>query len=95
MKGSPSSTCSLNSENPYATISDAQACKHSESSYVEMKSPGHQERVTHCCPAAAAAIATTTTTRNIYDMGTSPGGACIYTARKISENQKMYSELST
>ncbi|KAI4830768.1 hypothetical protein KUCAC02_002381, partial [Chaenocephalus aceratus] len=37
MKGSLSSTCSLNSENPYATINDAPgACKHSESSYVEM-----------------------------------------------------------
>ena len=75
MKGSLSSTCSLNSENPYATINDPPAlCKHSESSYVEMKSPAHNEHVTHSC---SAAIITTTTTnvpaKNVYDMGTSGG----------------------
>ncbi|KAG7257731.1 hypothetical protein CRUP_031998 [Coryphaenoides rupestris] len=40
------SSCSLNSENPYATIRDppaGPACKHTESSYVEMKSPAHRE----------------------------------------------------
>lgn len=78
MKGSLSSTCSLNSENPYATINDppALACKHLESSYVEMKSPGHHEHMTHCCSAAAIITTTTTTTastaatKNVYDMGT-------------------------
>lgn len=68
MKGSLSSTCSLNSENPYATINDPPAlCKHSESSYVEMKSPVHREHVTHGC---SAAIVTTTPAKNVYDMGT-------------------------
>uniref|UniRef100_A0A3B3WUD0 EGF-like domain-containing protein n=1 Tax=Poecilia mexicana TaxID=48701 RepID=A0A3B3WUD0_9TELE len=53
MKGSLSSTCSLNSENPYATINDQPAlCKHAESSYVEMKSPVHHEHATRCCSAA-------------------------------------------
>ncbi|XP_032366624.1 multiple epidermal growth factor-like domains protein 11, partial [Etheostoma spectabile] len=71
MKGSLSSTCSINSENPYATINDAPAaCKHSESSYVEMKSPAHHEHMAHCC--SAAIITTTTTTsapaKNVYDM---------------------------
>ena len=78
MKGSLSSTCSLNSENPYATINDppAMACKHLESSYVEMKSPAHHEHLTHCCSAAAIITTTTTTTastaatKNVYDMGT-------------------------
>ncbi|MEQ2218334.1 hypothetical protein XENOCAPTIV_001753 [Xenoophorus captivus] len=78
MKGSLSSTCSLNSENPYATINDHPAlCKHSESSYVEMKSPVHQEHVTHCC--SAAIISTTSSSnipiKNIYDMGTFGGTA--------------------
>ncbi|KAF3833079.1 hypothetical protein F7725_026744 [Dissostichus mawsoni] len=71
MKGSLSSTCSLNSENPYATINDAPgAYKHSESSYVEMKSPVHHEHMTHCCPAAIITTATSTTlpSKNIYDM---------------------------
>ncbi|KAK5935818.1 hypothetical protein CgunFtcFv8_021138 [Champsocephalus gunnari] len=71
MKGSLSSTCSLNSENPYATINDAPgACKHSESSYVEMKSPVHHEHMTHCCPATIITTATSTTlpSKNIYDM---------------------------
>ncbi|MEQ2225380.1 hypothetical protein ILYODFUR_016823 [Ilyodon furcidens] len=84
MKGSLSSTCSLNSENPYATINDHPAlCKHSESSYVEMKSPVHQEHVTHCC--SAAIISTTSSSnmpiKNIYDMeptvSTVPGAALL------------------
>ncbi|CAF88470.1 unnamed protein product, partial [Tetraodon nigroviridis] len=58
-KGSLSSTCSLNSENPYATINDPPAlCKHSESSYVEMKSPARHEQL----PTAAAPG------RNVYDV---------------------------
>lgn len=73
MKGSLSSTCSLNSENPYATINDPPglACKHSESSYVEMKSPAHHEHLTHCCSAAIITTSTTTTVpaKNIYDIG--------------------------
>lgn len=68
MKGSLSSTCSLSSENPYATINDPPAhCKHSESSYVEMKSPAHREHATLCCSAPIAATATTA--KNVYDMG--------------------------
>uniref|UniRef100_A0A3Q4H4Y9 Multiple EGF like domains 11 n=1 Tax=Neolamprologus brichardi TaxID=32507 RepID=A0A3Q4H4Y9_NEOBR len=52
VKSSLSSTCSLNSENPYATITDNPSlCKHSESSYVEMKSPAHHEHATHGCSA--------------------------------------------
>lgn len=74
MKGSLSSTCSLNSENPYATINDPPGlCKHSESSYVEMKSPARHEHVSHCCSAAiitSAAATTTAPTKNVYDMGT-------------------------
>lgn len=63
-KGSLSSTCSLNSENPYATINDPPGMsKHSESSYVEMKSPAHRDHVTPCCPAGA------TPSRNVYDVG--------------------------
>lgn len=71
MKGSLSSTCSLSSENPYATINDPPAhCKHSESSYVEMKSPTHHEHTTLCCSAPiAASAAATTTAKNVYDMG--------------------------
>lgn len=80
MKGSLSSTCSLNSENPYATINDPPGlCKHSESSYVEMKSPAHHEHMTHCCSAAIVTTTTTTTApaKNVYDMGTfrARGGA--------------------
>nr|XP_019969151.1 PREDICTED: multiple epidermal growth factor-like domains protein 11 [Paralichthys olivaceus] len=73
MKGSLSSTCSLNSENPYATINDPPAlCKHSESSYVEMKSPTRHDHMTRCCSAAIVTTATTTTApaKNVYDMGT-------------------------
>ncbi|XP_070985541.1 multiple epidermal growth factor-like domains protein 11 [Oncorhynchus clarkii lewisi] len=70
MKGSLSSTCSLNSENPYATINDPQAvaCKHTESSYVEMKSPVHHD-MSYC---SSAIVTTTTTThtssKNVYDV---------------------------
>jgi len=73
MKGSLSS-CSLNSENPYATISDA---KPSESSYVEMTSPAHRDHMTRCCSAANGAnaignaTAATANPKNVYDMGTS------------------------
>ncbi|TNM90593.1 hypothetical protein fugu_002882 [Takifugu bimaculatus] len=70
-KGSLSSTCSLNSENPYATINDPPTmCKHSESSYVEMKSPAHHEHMTHCSPAVIATPAATgaTPSKNIYDV---------------------------
>lgn len=72
MKGSLSSTCSLNSENPYATINDPPGlCKHSESSYVEMKSPAHHEHMTQCGSAAIVTTTTTTTVpaKNIYDIG--------------------------
>ncbi|KAK7891234.1 hypothetical protein WMY93_023197 [Mugilogobius chulae] len=39
------SSCSINSDNPYATIRDPPglSCKLSESSYVEVKSPSHRE----------------------------------------------------
>lgn len=73
VKSSMSSTCSLNSENPYATINDppALACKHTESSYVEMKSPAHHQHVAHRC---AATIITTSGTnvpaKNVYNVGT-------------------------
>ncbi|KAL1007598.1 hypothetical protein UPYG_G00088920 [Umbra pygmaea] len=68
MKGSLSSTLSLSSENPYATISDplALVCKHSESSYVEMKSPAR-----HQVPYCSTAIVTTTAhgaNKNVYDV---------------------------
>lgn len=61
-----SSTCSLNSsENPYATIKDPPilTCKHSESSYVEMKSPGHRESPYSEMPTSATA------NKNIYEVG--------------------------
>lgn len=73
VKSSLSSTCSLNSENPYATITDNPSlCKHSESSYVEMKSPAHHEHTAHCCSAAIISTTTTTTVpaKNVYNMGT-------------------------
>lgn len=61
-----SSTCSLNSsENPYATIKDPPilTCKHSESSYVEMKSPGHRESPYSEMPPSSTA------NKNIYEVG--------------------------
>lgn len=61
-----SSTCSLNSsENPYATIKDPPilTCKHSESSYVEMKSPGHRESPYSEMPTSSTA------NKNIYEVG--------------------------
>lgn len=73
VKSSLSSTCSLNSENPYATITDNPSlCKHSESSYVEMKSPAHHEHTTHGCSATIINTTTTTTVpaKNVYNMGT-------------------------
>ncbi|KAJ7311120.1 hypothetical protein JRQ81_006722 [Phrynocephalus forsythii] len=60
-----SSTCSLNSsENPYATIKDPPilTCKHSESSYVEMKSPVHRDSSYSDTPALSTA------NKNIYDI---------------------------
>ncbi|GCB77354.1 hypothetical protein scyTo_0016669, partial [Scyliorhinus torazame] len=65
VKGSvcSSSTCSLNSsENPYATIKDPPmlTCKHSESSYVEMKSPVHRE--------PPYTETETSTNKNIYEV---------------------------
>lgn len=72
-KGSLSSTCSLNSENPYATINDPPAlCKHSESSYVEMKSPAHHEHMARCSPTVigTTTAACATPSKNIYDVGT-------------------------
>ncbi|XP_039477094.1 multiple epidermal growth factor-like domains protein 11 [Oreochromis aureus] len=71
VKSSLSSTCSLNSENPYATITDnPNLCKHSESSYVEMKSPAHHEHTAHCCSATIISTTTTTTVpaKNVYNM---------------------------
>ncbi|KAJ7994570.1 hypothetical protein DPEC_G00250840 [Dallia pectoralis] len=69
MKGSLSSTCSLSSENPYATITDplALACKHSESSYVEMKSPAHHH-MSHCSSAIVTTTATRAAAKNVYDV---------------------------
>lgn len=68
MKGSLSSTCSLNSENPYATINDQPAlCKHAESSYVEMKSPVHHEHAMRCSAAISGGVPPA---RNVYDIGT-------------------------
>ena len=84
MKGSLSSSFSLNSENPYATITDmpgGSAGKHTESSYEEMKSPAHREHVAY---RFSAAVITTTASmppppaasapaKNVYDMGRSEG----------------------
>lgn len=60
------SSCSLNSENPYATIRDppALACKHADSSYVEMKSPSHRE-----VPFGGTATLLGSAGRNVYDVG--------------------------
>ncbi|KTG31121.1 hypothetical protein cypCar_00045270, partial [Cyprinus carpio] len=60
-----SSSCSLNSENPYATIRDppSLACKHTESSYVEMKSPAHRD-LSFC---SSTSTTLTTASRNVYD----------------------------
>lgn len=60
------SSCSLNSENPYATIRDPPglACKHTESSYVEMKSPSHRE-----VPFGGTATLLGGASRNVYDVG--------------------------
>ncbi|XP_056135389.1 multiple epidermal growth factor-like domains protein 10 [Lampris incognitus] len=72
MKGSLSSTCSLSSENPYATISDppGPVCKHPESSYVEMKSPAHRDHMTQCRSTAIVNTSSSAavTTKNVYDM---------------------------
>lgn len=61
-----SSSCSLNSENPYATIRDPPglSCKHTESSYVEMKSPSHRE-----VPFGGTATLLGSASRNVYDVG--------------------------
>ena len=68
IKGSmcSNSSCSLNSENPYATIRDPPglACKHTESSYVEMKSPSHRD-----LPFCGTAAGLPSASRNIYDVG--------------------------
>lgn len=68
IKGSmcSNSSCSLNSENPYATIRDPPglACKHTESSYVEMKSPSHRE-----VPFGGTATLLGSASRNVYDVG--------------------------
>lgn len=60
------SSCSPNGENPYATIRDPPglACKHGESSYVEMKSPSHRE-----VPFGGTATLLGSTGRNVYDVG--------------------------
>ncbi|KAF3688778.1 Multiple epidermal growth factor-like domains protein 11 [Channa argus] len=67
IKGSmcSNSSCSLNSENPYATIRDPPglACKHTESSYVEMKSPSHRE-----VPFGGTATLLGSVSRNVYDV---------------------------
>ncbi|CAB1456884.1 unnamed protein product [Pleuronectes platessa] len=67
IKGSmcSNSSCSLNSENPYATIRDPPglACKHTESSYVEMKSPSHRE-----VPFGGTATLLGSASRNVYDV---------------------------
>ena len=60
------SSCSLNSENPYATIRDppGPACQHTESGYVEMKSPSHRE-----VPFGGTATLLGSAGRNVYDVG--------------------------
>ncbi|KAK0148568.1 Multiple epidermal growth factor-like domains protein 10 [Merluccius polli] len=67
IKGSmcSNSSCSLNSENPYATIRDPQgpACKHTESSYVEMKSPTPRD-----VPFGGTATLLGAAGRNVYDV---------------------------
>uniref|UniRef100_A0A3B4EZI5 Multiple EGF like domains 11 n=1 Tax=Pundamilia nyererei TaxID=303518 RepID=A0A3B4EZI5_9CICH len=74
VKSSLSSTCSLNSENPYATITDNPSlCKHSESSYVEMKSPAHHEHTAHYTPVlfivpASGAAVVPSYPQNPYDL---------------------------
>ncbi|RVE71781.1 hypothetical protein OJAV_G00055350 [Oryzias javanicus] len=59
------SSCSLNSDNPYATIRDPPGlpCKHTESSYVDMKSPSHRE-----VPFGGTATLLGTVSRNVYDV---------------------------
>lgn len=68
IKGSmcSNSSCSLNGENPYATIRDPPglACKHTENSYVEMKSPSHRE-----VPFGGTATLLASASRNVYDVG--------------------------
>ena len=58
------SSCSLNSENPYATIRDppGPACQHTESGYVEMKSPARRD-------SPYAEINSGPTNRNVYEVG--------------------------
>ncbi|XP_048362850.1 multiple epidermal growth factor-like domains protein 11 [Sphaerodactylus townsendi] len=71
-----SSTCSLNSsENPYATIKDPPilTCKHSEGSYVEMKSPAHRDSTYLDTPASSTA------NKNIYEV--EPTISMVYEAR--------------
>ncbi|XP_028305218.1 multiple epidermal growth factor-like domains protein 10 isoform X6 [Gouania willdenowi] len=67
IKGSicSSSSCSLSSENPYSTIRDppGMACKHTENSYVEMKSPSHRE-----VPFGGTATLLGSVSRNVYDV---------------------------
>ncbi|KAG2470911.1 MEG11 protein, partial [Polypterus senegalus] len=68
IKGSvcSSSSCSLtSSENPYATIKDppSLACKHAESSYVEMKSPAHRDGPFTQVPSSPMAK------KNVYEVG--------------------------
>ncbi|KAJ8335555.1 hypothetical protein SKAU_G00388970 [Synaphobranchus kaupii] len=71
------SSCSLSSENPYATIRDPPgvAFRHSESSYMEMKSPARQGAL--CCPAPRSASCpasrsssrpTSAAIKNVYNM---------------------------
>ena len=88
MKSSLSSSLSLNSENPYATITDTpggSAAKHTESSYEEMKSPAHREHVAYRFSTAVITTAASTPPPpdasavgeclrlNVYDMGRSEG----------------------
>ncbi|KAG5848565.1 hypothetical protein ANANG_G00099790 [Anguilla anguilla] len=71
------STCSLSSENPYATIKDPPgvAVRHSESSYMEMKSPARREppcgsafRSASCPASRASSRPTSAAIKNVYDM---------------------------
>jgi hypothetical protein len=89
MKGSLSSSFSLNSENPYATITDTPgslAGRHNESSYEEMKSPAHREHVAYRFSAAVITAtastppppATSAPARNVYDMGRTEGERRIF-----------------
>ncbi|CAM2098950.1 unnamed protein product [Caretta caretta] len=82
-----SSTCSLNSsENPYATIKDPPilTCKHSESSYVEMKSPIHRDSPYSELPTSSK------TNKNIYEVEPTVSVVQEARGRSVNYNQNPY-----